>query len=46
MRGNIDQNGYDWLKEELGIEDERVVIDEPKQREMLGTCATKEALQG
>ncbi|MFI3252479.1 MAG: Fe-S cluster assembly ATPase SufC [bacterium] len=29
----IDQDGYDWIKEELGI------VDEVKKREMLGTCA-------
>ncbi len=40
----IDQEGYDWLKEELGIEDERVVVEEEKERLILGTCATKEAL--
>ncbi len=37
----IDQEGFDWIKEELGIEDERVVEE---KREILGTCATKEAL--
>ncbi len=37
----IDQEGYDWIKEELGIEDERVVEEKVT---MLGTCATKEAL--
>lgn len=31
----IDQEGYDWIKQELGIEDER------KQPYSLGTCATK-----
>jgi len=40
----IDQEGYDWLKEELGIEDERVIVEEQEERVMLGTCATKEAL--
>lgn len=40
----IDQEGYDWIKEELGIEDERV-IPEDDERVMLGTCATKEALE-
>lgn len=40
----IDQEGYDWLKEELGIEDERVIVEEKEERVMLGTCATKEAL--
>ncbi len=40
----IDQEGYDWLKEELGIEDERVVAEAEKERIILGTCATKEAL--
>jgi len=40
----IDSEGYDWIKEELGIDDERVYIEEEKQRVVLGTCATKEAL--
>ncbi len=39
----IDQNGYDWIKEELGIDDERVVPEE-EERIILGQCATKEAL--
>ncbi len=37
----IDREGFDWIKEELGIEDEKVVEDKV---EILGTCATKEAL--
>jgi len=40
----IDTEGYDWIKEELGIEDERVFAEEEKQRVLIGTCATKEAL--
>jgi len=41
----IDREGYDWIKQELGIEDERVVIDEEtRQVASIGTCATKEAL--
>jgi len=32
----IDQDGYDWIKGELGI------VDEDKQPYSLGTCATKE----
>ncbi|MCK5387783.1 MAG: Fe-S cluster assembly ATPase SufC [Candidatus Izimaplasma sp.] len=40
----IDQEGYDWIKEELGIDDERVFIEEEEERIILGTCATKEAL--
>ncbi len=40
----IDQEGYDWIKEEAGIEDERVVPEE-KEDILLGTCATKEALE-
>lgn len=40
----IDQEGYDWIKEELGIDDERVVVKEEEEKVMLGTCATKEAL--
>jgi len=41
----IDQDGYDWIKEELGIEDERVIPEDDEERVMLGTCATKEALE-
>ncbi len=40
----IDTEGYDWIKEELGIDDERVYVEEEKEKIMLGTCATKEAL--
>lgn len=40
----IDTEGYDWIKEELGIEDERVIVEEEEERILLGTCATKEAL--
>ncbi len=40
----IDAEGYDWLKEELGIENERVIEEEEERRVMLGTCATREAL--
>lgn len=40
----IDTEGYDWIKEELGIDDERVIVKEEEERVMLGTCATKEAL--
>lgn len=35
----IDQEGYDWLKEELGIEDEETV-----RPNILGSCAVKENL--
>ncbi len=37
----IDQDGYDWIKEELGIVDEI----ENKPRLILGSCATKEAMK-
>jgi len=40
----IDTEGYDWIKEELGIEDVRVIEEEEEKRVMLGVCATKEAL--
>lgn len=39
----IDEQGYDWIKEELGIDDERV-LQEDEERIILGSCATKEAL--
>lgn len=35
----IDQEGYDWIKEELGIEDEVKVVPN-----MIGTCAVKKTL--
>ncbi len=41
----IDAEGYDWLKTELNIEDERVNGEDDASRIMLGTCATKEALK-
>jgi len=40
----IDAEGYDWIKEELGIVEERVFVEEEKEKIMLGTCATKELL--
>lgn len=41
----IDKEGYDWIKEELGIDDERVIVEEENDRPvMIGTCATREAL--
>jgi len=40
----IDTEGYDWIKEELGIENVRVIEEEEERRVMLGVCATKEAL--
>ncbi len=42
----IDQDGYDWIKDEVGIEDERVVPEAEKEEQtMLGSCATREALE-
>ncbi len=40
----IDQEGYDWIKEEAGITDVRVIEEKEEKRAVLGTCATKEAL--
>ena len=41
----IDAQGYDWIKDELGIEDERVLQDEESSRPVrLDSCATKEIL--
>ena len=41
----IDAQGYDWIKEELGIEDERVIIEEETSRPVrLESCGTKEKL--
>ena len=36
----IDAEGYDWIKEELGIEDEQ-----PAKRAILGTCAIKNKMK-
>ncbi|NLC94768.1 MAG: Fe-S cluster assembly ATPase SufC [Bacilli bacterium] len=42
----IDKEGYDWIKDELGIEDERVIIEEENARpSLLGECATRKALE-
>jgi len=41
----IDADGYDWIKEELNISDERVAQDEEHSRPVrLDSCATKEIL--
>ena len=40
----IDAEGYDWIKEEAGIDDVRVIEEQNDERVVLGTCATKEAL--
>jgi Fe-S cluster assembly ATP-binding protein len=40
----IDAEGYDWIKEELGIEDERVIQDEENRPVRLDSCGTKEKL--
>ncbi|MDC0558860.1 Fe-S cluster assembly ATPase SufC [Candidatus Izimaplasma bacterium] len=40
----IDTEGYDWIKDELGIDDVRVIVEEEEERVVLGVCATKEAL--
>ena len=42
----IDKAGYDWIKEELGIIDERVVPEERHKRPaMIGECATRKPLE-
>lgn len=38
----IDALGYDWLKEELGLEDE---VEEAKQHVVLGSCAVKKSIE-
>lgn len=38
----IDALGYDWLKEELGLEDEE---EEKKQHVVLGSCAVKKSIE-
>lgn len=47
----VEEEGYDWLKAELGITDERVVIPEDKEvvrmnTKSIGICATAEAAKG
>ena len=39
----IDKNGYEWIKDELGIEIEKE--SEEKERISIGVCATREALK-
>jgi len=39
----IDKDGYDWIKEELGIDDEKVVPEKEEDPVLLESCATKEA---
>ena len=42
----IDKAGYDWIKEELGIIDERVVPKERHKRpSMIGECAARKPLE-
>ncbi|NLG81688.1 MAG: Fe-S cluster assembly ATPase SufC [Bacilli bacterium] len=42
----IDREGYDWIKDELGIEDERVIVEDEQLRPaLLGECATRKALE-
>jgi len=42
----IDREGYDWIKQEVGIEDERVIVEEETRNvTSIGSCATKEALE-
>ncbi len=42
----IDKEGYDWIKDELGIVDERVLPEENHVRPaMLGECATRKPLE-
>ena len=43
----IDAEGYDWIKQELGIVDERVIQDEDEEKKRpvrLESCGTKEIL--
>jgi len=41
----IDTEGYDWIKSELGIDDERVIVEDEKSRPVrLDSCGTKEIL--
>ena len=37
----VDELGYDWIKEELGIEED----EEPSKARILGTCAVKEEIK-
>lgn len=46
----VEEEGYEWLKEELGITDERVIVEEETAESTnrvgtLGNCATREALK-
>jgi len=46
LMSRIDQEGYDWIKEECGIVDERVlpVNEDTKRPALIGECATRKAL--
>lgn len=44
----LEQEGYDWLKEELGIKDERVVQEQVEtsiNKTSIGVCATREKFE-
>ena len=40
-REKIDKEGYDFIKEEFGLQDEEI---EDSKRGIIGTCAIKESL--
>ena len=45
LMARIDAEGYDWIKEELGIEDERVIQETEKEQITLGgNCGLSEKL--
>lgn len=46
----VEKDGYEWLKAELGIEDERVIVEDTVLESanrvgQLGSCATRESLK-
>ncbi|MCR5491189.1 MAG: Fe-S cluster assembly ATPase SufC [Bacilli bacterium] len=42
----IDTTGYEWIKDELGIEIEKPVEDQPMNKVSIGACATRVGLEG
>ena len=42
----IDTTGYEWIRDELGIEIEKPVADQPMNKVSIGACATRVGLEG
>lgn len=42
----IDTAGYEWIRDELGIEIEKPREDQPMNKVSIGACATRVGLEG